>query len=355
LHPRLLHLEYRPSAPGSGIRKIVHPTEGRRGKGEARKVRTGVWLLALLLPLASAAARSGETNYPPDIRKILDRKKLIVALPKVDQPPFFWYDKKAKKLKGFDIELAEQVAIRLGLGSGAVEYNREAPTFNKVADLVHARKVDVAICKLSATLSRGRKLLFTEPYVVLRKGLLINRLKFARLKRGRDPAAAIRKFRGRVAVIAGSSYEGYAREMFLKDKDDDAEARKRIAPKKDWAAVVGAVESGEVDAAFRDELEIKKIFRQRPDVAIRLQSVVFKDTRDPIAMAVPWESTHLHKWLQQFLRKHFSEYLRSKKRHITADELLDRYPEIFAGKEPAEKKKSAAPVAAKPAPGEKMP
>jgi ABC-type amino acid transport substrate-binding protein len=302
-----------------------------------------VWLLTALLSLAAAAARGGEGGYPPDIQKILDRKKLIVALPEQDHPPFFWYEEKEKKYKGFDVELARQVALKLGLTEKDVEFNREAKTFNQVVDVVHGKKADVAICKLSATLSRSRKLLFTDPYVVLRKGLLINRLKFARLKRGRDPAEAIRNFRGRVAVIQGSSYEGYAREMFLRRKDDPEEFKRRIAPKKDWEAVVRAVESGEVDAAFRDELEIKKIFRQRPDVAIRLQSVVFKDTRDPIAMAVSWESTHLHKWLQQFLLKHFSEYLRLSKKQITADELLDRYKEIF---EEQEKEEEARPAPA---------
>ena len=288
-----------------------------------------VWLLPALFLAIAPAALGAEHTYPPDIRKILDRKRLIVALPERDQPPFFWYDPAQKQHRGFDVELAQQIAVRLGLGADAVEFNREAKSFNGVIDVVQAGRADVAICKLSATLARSRRMLFTSPYVVLRKGLLINRLRFARLKRGRSPAEAIRDFRGRVAVIANSSYEGYAREMFLRGGETPAQIDRRIALKKNWEEVIRAVESGEVDAAFRDELEIKKVFRQRPDVAIRLQSVVFKDTRDPIAIAVDWKSTHLHKWLQLFLHKHFTEHLRLGKTQITADELLDRYKEIF--------------------------
>jgi polar amino acid transport system substrate-binding protein len=313
-------------------------------------IRISLLVLALSAVAAAVAPAAEDTDtYPPDIQRIITRKKLIVALPASDHPPFFWFDAKKKKLRGFDIELAEQIAVRLGLGAKGVEYNRDARTFNDVAEVVRSRKADLAICKLSATLSRSKKLLFTEPYAILRKGLLLNRLRFARLKRGRTPGEAIRNFGGRIAVIAGSSYEGYAHDMFLKNKDDAAEKKRKIAPKKDWAAAVRAVESGEVDAAFRDELEIKKIFRQRPDAALRLQSVVFKDTRDPIAIAVPWQSTHLHSWLQQFLRKHFSEHLRSGKTRITADELLDRYPEIFE-----KKKKQPTGSEKKPAPAKKI-
>ncbi len=312
-------------------------------------IRTSLLLLALL---TTAVASAAEGDHPPDIQRIIDRKKLIVALPKSDQPPFFWHDKTAKKLKGFDIEMARQIAVRLGLGKDGVEFNREATTFNDAVNVVGSGRADLAICKLSATLSRGKRMLFTEPYAILRKGLLLNRLKFARLKRGKNPAEVIRNFSGSIAVIAGSSYEGYAKDMFLEKKGSGAKSKCTIVPKKTWAEAVAAVESGEVDAAFRDELEIKKIFRERPDAALRLQSVVFKDTRDPIAIAVSWKSSHLHKWLQQFLPKHFAEYLRSKKPRISADELLDRYPEIFK-KQPKSKKKPKAPEEKKPAPARK--
>jgi ABC-type amino acid transport substrate-binding protein len=311
-----------------------------------------VLLPAAVLFLMAAAAPGAEEEYPPEIQRILDRGKLIVALTRADHPPFFWFDAKDRKFRGFDVEMAEEIAVGLGLGRDAVEFNRQAASFNEVVDVVHGGEADLAVCKLSATLSRSRKLLFSDPYVVLRKGLLINRLRFARLRRGREPAEAIRNFQGRVAVIRDTSYEGYAAEMFLRNKNDAAERERRIVPKENWEEVVRAVESGEVDAAFRDELEVKKIFKQRPDAALRLQSVVFKDTQDPIAVAVSWKSAHLHKWLQQFLPKYFSEHLRLKETAITADELLDRYPEIFEEEEPAgqtARGDAAAPAAPAPA------
>ncbi|MBN2618351.1 MAG: transporter substrate-binding domain-containing protein, partial [Spirochaetales bacterium] len=53
---------------------------------------------------------------------IKERKNLIVAITKSDQPPFFYVDKDGE-LKGFDIDIAKNMASKLGVG---VIFNRDA-------------------------------------------------------------------------------------------------------------------------------------------------------------------------------------------------------------------------------------
>lgn len=266
-------------------------------------------VINLVMALFASCANAGD--YPPDIKKILDKKRLVVALTEPDQPPFFMVGKDGA-LYGFDIELARGIGKELGV---EIVFDRSAKTFNDLTDVVNKKHADVVISKLSKTLTRSKRLLFTEPYIVLRKGLLINRLKLARMKGGADTAEFVKKIRGDIGVIAGSSYQEFAKRMF---------PNANIRPYKTWDDVIRAVTGGEILAAFRDEIELKKVIKTQPDVALKLQTVVFKDTEDPIAMAVSWDNPHLQYWLNQ--------YLQTYRQDINADKLLERYNAIFESK-----------------------
>lgn len=247
-------------------------------------------------------------EYPPDLQRIMDKNELVVAMVATDQPPFFIIGKDGK-LHGFDVELARDIAGELGVN---VRFNRTAKTFNGTVDLVVSKEADIAISKLSRTLTRAKRVLFTDPYIVLRKGLLINRLRMAQAIKGREPTEFIKHLEGEIGVIAGSSYVGFANRMFSKAT---------VKEYKNWQEIISAVVRGEVLAAFRDELEIKKVVRSKPDGILQLQTVVFKDEKDPIAMAVSSDSPHLLFWLNQ--------YLSNRNMKMTADRLLDQYQDIM--------------------------
>lgn len=249
------------------------------------------------------------SDLPGDIERIKERGRLVVAMVENNAPPFFFHDESGK-LKGLDVRLAEGIAEELGV---EVEYNRNAESFNNVVDLVANRRADIAISKLSRTLTRATRVRYTTPYIVLRQGLMVNRLELEKVKKkGETDTAAIKAMRGAIGVIANSSYVGYAASRF---------PNARVRQYESWDMVVKAVLSGEVLAAYRDELEIKKIIKERPNAVIKLQTVVLTDTRDPIAMAVHHQDTHLLAWLEV--------YLDTVNLDFTADSLLEEYPEIF--------------------------
>jgi len=244
-------------------------------------------------------------EYPPDIQKIMDRKKMIVAMYVNDIPPFYMHDEKGK-FYGLDVELAQDIAEKLGV---EVEFKRDYKTFSEIVEGVAGHEADVAITLLSRTLDRAKKVRFTKPYIILRQGLLISRIRIARRERELTLMEILNNPNSEIGVKAGTSYVAFAKQRFPL-------ARIREYPEWDPDIII-AVLKGEVIAAFHDEIEIKKVVIGKPETALHLQTVVLKDTEDPIAMAVPWDSVQLLSWLEL--------YLETADLNWTTDKLLKKY------------------------------
>jgi polar amino acid transport system substrate-binding protein len=241
---------------------------------------------------------------PPDIQRILRRGKLIVATLNQDNPPFFAKNA-AGALEGLDAEVARALADQLGV---KVEFNRSAKTFDQVVKTVYQLDADLAISKLSRTLNRAKLVRFTQPYVTMRQGLLVNRLQIAQQANGRNIAAVVRSLEGKVGVIQGSSYVGFLQKKFPKAE---------IVEFPSWSTAVDAVIRGEVLATYRDELEVKKIVLGKPEAALKFQTIALTDTEDSIAIALPWDSQHLLAFVNQSLEMMHINH--------TADSLLQAY------------------------------
>jgi len=245
---------------------------------------------------------------PPDIQRILDRGHLIVAVLGKENPPFFMGDN--DNPTGLDIKIAEGLADALGVD---LEFNRSASTFNEVVDQVYDLKADIAISKLSRTMSRAQRVQFSRPYVNMRQGLLVNRVQLAQQANGDSPIEAIRNFSGKVGAIDGPSYAGFLTQKF---------PNATVQAYPTWDDIVEAVFRGDVQAAYRDELEVKKVIARNPDAALRLQTIALTDTKDPIAMAMPWDSGQLRDLVNQFLDTQELDY--------TADMVLEEYADTFS-------------------------
>lgn len=256
-------------------------------------------------------ALSPRSEMPPDIKRILDRGTLVVALLGTDNPPFFMSE--SSDLEGLDIKIAQGLADALGVN---LEFNRSAETFNEVVDKVYQLEADIAISKLSRTLSRAKRVRFSQPYVTMRQGLLANRLQLASQQaKGSQLIEAIRSFNGEVGVIEGSSYVGFIKQKF---------PAATIKEYPTWDDIVEAVVNGDIQAAYRDELEVKKVVLKNPDAALRLQTIALTDTQDKIAMALPWDSRHLEDFVNQYLDTFNLSY--------TADSVLDEYGDVLKEK-----------------------
>lgn len=231
--------------------------------------------------------------------------KIVVAVVSVDRYPFFYMDAKGN-LAGSDVDLARGIAQELGV---ELMFNRSASTFDGVVDLVAEGEADIGISKLSITLPRAQRVRFTQPYIELGQGLLINRVALASagLSHDRDVVEALNRPGRRLGAVQGTSYVGFGHSLF--PEADLIEYR-------DKQAMFAAVLAGDVIAVLYDENEIKQYIFERPDRLIEVKVQMLPKRTDPIAIAVA--DPQLQYWLDT--------YLELKGVRLTVNELLTRYP-----------------------------
>ena len=238
-----------------------------------------------------------------DIDGILSRGVLRVAITAVDQPPFYFVGKDGR-LTGYDIDLAAKMAEELGV---RLEITRDAPAFNDLVTLVSSGRADLAVSKLSRTLTRSRHVKFSTPYMTFKQGLLFNRLQLAKVASESEVTKFIRNYKGTMGVIANSSYANYAKKNF---------PGATIKEFPNWEAAVDALTQGHILSVYRDELEIKRVLETVPNSALLFKPVYFTDLTDPIAVAVKTGNTQLLYWVNVFLEN---------QPQMTSDEILKEY------------------------------
>ncbi len=255
-----------------------------------------VLLLLLILHLPLLAQEPPKTAishlFKSDskyLTKIKDRGKLIVAMTRDDQYPFF-YTTEDGSLVGLDVSIAKQIAANLQVG---LEIDRSADSFNGLIPLVESEQVDIAISKLSRTLARAQRVLFSNPYIVFRQALLVNRIQLTRVSSSdEETKAVIRQFSGKLGVIANSSYERYAKNNF---------PQADVVSFPTWDQTLKALSESEVFAVYRDEMEIAKYTQQNPQQNLYFKSVVIDDRQDPISVALPPDAYHFVFYINLFL------------------------------------------------------
>ena len=254
------------------------------------------FLFSMLIFVANAKENS-------DINGIIERKELKVAITQVDQPPFYFMDKNGN-LAGFDIDLSQKMADSLGV---KLVITRDAPSFNDLVTLVAEGKVDMAVSKLSRTLSRAVSVKFSAPYITFKQGLLFNRVQLAKVASESEVNKYVRNYKGTIGVIAKSSYANYAKANF---------PYAQIKEYPSWEDAVAALLKGEVLSVYRDELEIKRLLSSIPNSSLTLKPLYFTDLTDPIAIAVNKDNSQLLYWVNIFLEN---------QKKMSAEEILSMY------------------------------
>lgn len=223
----------------------------------------------------------------PEFARIYERGELVVAVLKVDQPPFF--QERDGQLLGLDIDLARELAQKLNV---RLRFNRDATTFDGVVSLLAQGKADMAVSKLSRTLPRTQIISFSTPYLRLNRALLLNRVKFAQLARGRPVPDVIRAYDSSIGVVGNSSYSEYVTSNFPKAF---------VTRYPTWDSALKALDAGQVTAVYRDEFEVKRVLKADPTAALRLRVVTLHDLEDTLGIAVNVSAPALLAFVNQFL------------------------------------------------------
>ena len=240
-----------------------------------------------------------------DLSQIVARGKLLIAMPDFASPPFFRAAGEAEG--GLDVEMGRQIAAAIQVPAVFV---RSGKTFDDAVEQVANGQADLALCKLSRTLRRGRIIRYARPYAEFHHGLIANRVRFARLANGREGADVVRNFRGELGVIAQSAFAEFAATSF-----PDAHVREF----ENWPSMVDAVRSAAIDMAYRDDFEIKKLLVDDPSLTVVARSITLTDRTDTLAIGVRSDAPHLASFADLFL---------DLTRHgavMKTDQLLARY------------------------------
>jgi ABC-type amino acid transport substrate-binding protein len=245
------------------------------------------YLLTFLLMAWSSLLFAKEENLPPDIQNILSRGQLVVAVIDQDISPFIFQEK--AKLDGYDIAIAQNIAKQLGV---QLVFNRNAKTFDEVIEQLVNHKADMAISLLSRTLPRALKVNFSAPYLLLHQALLINRIKAIQLKLMENPTVVLNDPRATIAVLQNSAYMTFVKTYYPKAT---------LLPYKNLDQAMLDVKNGKILTVLFDEIQIQEWLNKHADAHLYVEMLILTKQIDPIAIALPWQSTHLLRWVDTYL------------------------------------------------------
>jgi len=257
----------------------LHTLSGKRVVHVKRLLLAG---LALMGVVFLSGAQPYE--YPPDMRDIVKRGKLVVAMCEQDRPPFVITGADGT-LSGMDVELARSIGDHLGV---PIEIKRSAATYNEVINRVANGDADIGISLLSATTKRARRVLFTEPYLFVRPSLLVNRRKEIDLKRKTAGQDWLKGPGVSIGVMRGSAYEGYVREFF---------PSARMTTYNGWGVLKQAVLRGDVTTVLQSGAVLNQMIMDEPAIYLTHRLIRIEGKEDLFACALPATSIYFLTWV----------------------------------------------------------
>lgn len=244
-------------------------------------------IYGFLLLIGSSLCFSQE--YSPEIQRIFDRGKLVVAMYKSDTYPLF-YKSVEGNLEGFDVELAKDIAKTLGV---KIEFNRSATSFDSILDLVNCGEADMGISLISITPARALVSSFSNPYLEIHPVLVANRLLSSAYS---DDSIIddIQKTKPMFVEKAGTSYIDMAKNIFRTET---------VVTETEWESVFDDVITGDVLFSLRDEIGVTNFMADRKDLAVKLRFKILTGIKDRIGIVVSPESDQLRSWLNIYLEQ----------------------------------------------------
>ena len=245
-----------------------------------RKLRGIFKTISLCLMIALLSIGSiVNPSYAVEIeyyQKILDRGYFNVGIPPYDTPPYYYYDKKTKKMEGIDIDIVRKFANNIGVEA---VFDKDSDTYNGLLKRTGAGEFDLTIGKLSTFYKRMEDA-HPHEYMTFRHALLANRRVISKIQ-GQIPneklTPLLTSSNIKIGFIEDSSYGEFANELF-------PNATKLGL--KNWESCKKALIDKKVDAIYRDATEVKKIVYEEPNLSLDFVPILFDDKLDHISMYV---------------------------------------------------------------------
>jgi len=220
-----------------------------------------------------------------DIHRIMANKKMVVSLTAQDYPPYF-YENDRHELDGFDIAYAKDIAKNLGVKA---EFIRSAKSFNDVVQQVEQGTSDLGMGALSATAQRGISVHFSNPYLTVKKVLIVNRLLSLKKK---EPLL--------FGVAKDSSYETSFYEKFVSLNHFSPSSK--LVSYDDMDKAFKDVIAGKIYAFYTDEAYADFLFEKNKKAHLYIKKEILQKQFDSIAIATSWKNPMFVSWLNLYIQ-----------------------------------------------------
>ena len=178
------------------------------------------------------------------LRVVQERGKLIVGI-KYDTKPFGFIDKD-QKLKGFDVDLAREIAKRILGDENAVEF-QQVTSSNRIFALTSGT-VDLVAATMTITNKRQRIIDFSRPYYIAGQAIMV---------KNDSPIKSLRDLANKkVIVVLGSTSEQNIKQ-FVPDVE--------ILGFRTYTDAFNALKSGRGDALTTDDSILIGFLSENPD------------------------------------------------------------------------------------------
>ncbi|GGI44546.1 cystine transport system substrate-binding protein [Agromyces flavus] len=189
---------------------------------------------------------SGEASGAADDYGLVSDGTLTVATEGTYRP-FSFHEDGSGELVGYDVEIAEAVADKLGL-----EVEFQETQWDAIFAGLDAGRFDVIGNQVSITPEREEQYLFSEPYTVSRGVIVVN-----------EGDSSISSFDDLDGKTTAQSLTSNWYELAT-------ESGAKVEAVEGWAQAVALLEQGRVDATINDELTFLDYLTTTPDAPIEV-------------------------------------------------------------------------------------
>jgi ABC-type amino acid transport substrate-binding protein len=263
----------------------------------AKTKMTMVLLIALITVLAGCSSSNNNnaqtpagTDGPspaatdsssPRLDEIKKKGKLVIATG--DYYPFEYLDPTTQELVGYDIDLGEKIAEKLG-----VEVEWKEMQFTALVPTIQTGQADLAIAAMYITEERKKAVDMSDVYMATGMSLV---------KRGDDATInSIDDLNGKkVGVKAGATSEAAAKDLVAKGMDIE------IVSYKDTTDYLLDLKLGRVDAAINDYLNQLGYNKQHADAGLAIVGEPF--TEAGLGMAVKQGDSELLAFVNEMIKE----------------------------------------------------
>ena len=277
-----------------------------------------LWIIALMLVLALVAAACGGDDEGADdteaggngeteaeefeegtpMAEFQEEGEVTIGV-KFDVPPFGFENPQSGEVEGFDVDMGNYIADKLGVEANFIE----AISDNRIPFLADGT-ADLILSTMTITTDRDAEIDFSRPYYVARGRILV--------PEGSDIAGVDDLGGTRVCTALGSTYEGT-----LTEQAPDAELDLVDA----YSECLEKIQNESVDAVSTDDVILTGMIIQDES----LQLVGEPLTTEPYGVGIAEGETELAEFLDATVEESFEDG--------TWDELYEEWVGQFTGEE----------------------